>query len=339
MHISLPWSRQQIIVVASLTQISKLYQMLGEKAAVQIHMTTGALKERAVNYGGRMYPSASHQVLAVFGSPRKALDWIEQIPTDLLAMESHNGQATFKPTAVIAFDCADTNEIEGMLHSTALTRLERLLWGRTDEVVLLDSVLAVIPDELKGRITRIVAPQELGSAWRIGVKEASIMSAIASQPRRADPSTAVSVSMAMPLGADVRHVLRLEMLDRKIELSGHDQPLIIGRNVADGMSIPDPRVSRVHARIEPRGDHFAVIDMSSNGTWVQFQNQPAVIELRQQECVLRGSGVISFGAEPSDFSAPTVGLTVAIPTGSGNTGFSSLGGDSMVTRQSPLPER
>jgi FHA domain len=337
MNINLPWSRQQIVVLASLTQINQLYQLLGEKAAIHIHMSTGLLKEKAISLGGRIFPSASHQVLAVFGSPRKAVDWIEQIPTDLLAMAAAQEHAPFAPTAVIAFDSADTNEIEGALHSVAVPRLERLLWGRTDEVVFLDSVMPVLPDELKGRVTRVAAPQGLGTTWRIGIKESSIMSSTATQSRRTDPASAPAASMAAGSNAHVRHVLRLEMLDRKIELSGHDQPLVVGRNVTDGMSIPDPRVSRVHARIEPRGDHFAVIDLSSNGTWVQFQKQPASVELRQQECLLRGNGVLSFGAEPNDFSAPTVGFSVAISTGSGNTAFSSLGIDSMVTRQAGLP--
>ncbi len=337
MIINLPWSRQQIVVLASLTQINKLYQLLGEKAAVQIHMSTAALKEQASHHGGRIFPSASHQVLAVFGSPRKALDWIEQIPTDLLALQASLERTPFAPTVVVAFDCADTNEIEGDLHSTALPRLERLLWGRSDEIVFLDSVIPVLPDELKGRVTRVPAPQELGAAWRVGIKEASIMSsAMATQPRRADPANATTSNMTASTTI-ARHILRLEMLDRKIELDGHDQPLIVGRNVTDGMSIPDPRVSRVHARIEPRGDHFAVIDLSSNGTWVQFNNQPASVELRQQECLLRGNGVLSFGAEPNDFSAPTVGFSVAVSTGSGNTAFSTLGLDSMVTRQAGLP--
>lgn len=337
MNISLPWSRQQIVVLASLTQLQKLYLLLGERAAGHIHMSTSALKERAVSHGGRVYPSATHQVLAVFGSPRKAVDWIEQIPTDLLSMTARNDSKSLSMTAVIAFDCADTNEIEGALHSSAIYRLERLLWGRNDEVVFLDAVVPVLPDELKSRVTRVVAPQELGAAWRVGIKESSVMSAMATQPRRAaDPSMATTSSMVPLTNPTVRHVLRLEMLDRKTELAGDDQPLVIGRNVIDGLSIPDPRVSRVHARIEPRGDHFAVIDLSSNGTWVQFQNQATSVELRQQECLLRGNGVLSFGAEPNDFSAPTLGFSVTMPSGSGNTGFSALGIDSLVTRQGGL---
>jgi hypothetical protein len=105
------------------------------------------------------------------------------------------------------------------------------------------------------------------------------------------------------------------VLDRKIEVGSLDAPMIFGRGVAEGLEIPDPRVSRLHAIIEPRGTVFVLVDSSSNGTWVQFDGAPAPVELRQQECALHGSGVISFGISPNDFSAPTVRFAITIPTG------------------------
>jgi adenylate cyclase len=330
MDISLPWNRQQLVVLASLANLSKLYQALGDRAATHVHMSASALRERALSYGARVFPSASHQVLAVFGSPRKALDWIEQAPTIMMAVASRK-PTTVNIGLVVAFDCADTSEVEGMLHSAAVPRLERLLWGRSDEVVFADTAIAVIPEELKGRISRVAAPRELGAVWRIGIKETSVMSDVTTQIKRSDGAKPQAGETA-----EVHPVLRLELLDRRIDLNGLDGPLIVGRNVVQGMAIPDPRVSRVHARIEPRGNHFAVVDSSSNGTWVQFQGHPTPIELRQQECLLRGRGVLSFGAEPHDFSAPTVGFSVTIPTGFGNSGFNASGFEGLSTRGASL---
>ena len=112
-----------------------------------------------------------------------------------------------------------------------------------------------------------------------------------------------------------RPQLHLEMLDRKLEVGALDAPLIFGRGVAEGFEIPDPRVSRLHAIIEPRGTQFVLVDSSSNGTWVQFDGQNTAIELRQQECPLHGAGVISFGIAPTDFSAPSVRFSITVPTG------------------------
>jgi adenylate cyclase len=328
MNINLPWSRQQIVALASLTRVEGLYQALGEQAAVTTQMCTGALRERALAYGGRIYPCLSHQVLVVFGSPRKALDWIEQAPTLLMPILAGNSGAA-RPGLVIGFDCADTSELEGMLHSTAVSRVERLLWGRSDEIVFANAAASVIPDEVKGRVVRVAAPRDLGSVWRIGVKETAVMaSSAATQPARLTPNSSGGTTSSAADGP--RPVLRLEMLDRQIELGALDAPMIFGRSVSEGMEIPDPRVSRLHARIEPRGNQFAVVDSSSNGTWVQFDGHPNPVELRQQECVLHGRGMITFGVDPSDFSAPTVRFAVTMPSGFrgsgyGNTGFGASG--------------
>jgi hypothetical protein len=330
MDMSSPWNRQQIVVLASLTRLDKLYQVLGERAAAEIHVCANGLRERATSFGARIYPSASHQILAVFGSPRKALDWIEEVPSTMISLAARKS-ATLQPTVVVAFDCADTTEIEGMLHSVAVARLERLLWGRNEEVVYIDTATSVIPDELKGRVSRVAAPRELGAVWRIGVKESAVMAPSAAVAAKPNTPAAAADS-----GSDGHPVLRLELLDRKIDLGGLDAPLIVGRNVTHGLAIPDPRVSRVHARIEPRGNHFAVVDSSSNGTWVQFQGHPTPVELRQQECLLRGRGVLSFGAEPNDFSAPTVGFSVTIPSGLSNSTFTAPGFEAVTTRGASL---
>jgi adenylate cyclase len=310
-YLKTPWNRNQIIALAQLTRMDALYQAAGEDSAATVQVCSNALRERAAAYGGKVHPSASHQTLVTFHNPRRALDWVEQ--TSNLVMTLTSGlPLNARPGLVVGFDYADTTEIEGTLHSVAVSRVERLTWGRTDEMVFTQAAVPAIPDELKGRISRVPAPKDLGAVWRIGVKETSVMSSLETQqlkiPSRFGGMDAPSLDGPRPL-------LTLEVLDRKIEVGSLDAPMIFGRGVAEGLEIPDPRVSRLHAIIEPRGTVFVLVDSSSNGTWVQFDGAPAPVELRQQECALHGSGVISFGISPNDFSAPTVRFAITIPTG------------------------
>jgi adenylate cyclase len=352
MYVKTPWSRNQIVALAELTRLDALYQSLGEDAAAQVQVCSNALRERVLACGGRHYPSASHQTLAVFGNPRRALDWVEQTSTMLMPLLSGLPLAA-RPGLVVGFDCADTTEMEGTLHSVAVSRIERLMWGRTDEMVFTQAATAVIPQEVKGRISRVPGPKELGAVWRIGVKETSLMSPLETQSIRA-PSRSRGQDVANADGP--RPQLTLQMLDRKVDVGALDAPLIFGRGVTEGFEIPDARVSRLHAIIEPRGTQFVLVDSSSNGTWVQFDGQTTAVELRQQECALHGGGVISFGIAPTDFSAPTVRFSITVPTGFapssqrstvGNTGFSqsefgqsSFGqSDFKTTRGSNLPRR
>lgn len=85
-----------------------------------------------------------------------------------------------------------------------------------------------------------------------------------------------------------------------------DMPLLLGRVNDAGFVVNDPRVSRLHARIERRGDVFVLVDVSSYGTWVRFAGSDSVLALRRQECVLLDQGEIALGASFDDFTVPTV---------------------------------
>ena len=50
-----------------------------------------------------------------------------------------------------------------------------------------------------------------------------------------------------------------------------------------------PRVSRSHARIDWHGGTFQLTDLSYNGTYVRFDNDPEIISLRRGACTLHGS--------------------------------------------------
>lgn len=87
----------------------------------------------------------------------------------------------------------------------------------------------------------------------------------------------------------VRHQSREFVLDDR-------QPyLTVGRNLDCHVVSTSRRVSRLHARIERRGNHLAVIDQSANGTYI-YQDGYGEILLHKGERVLVGKGKLCFGA-------------------------------------------
>jgi predicted component of type VI protein secretion system len=100
-------------------------------------------------------------------------------------------------------------------------------------------------------------------------------------------------------------------------------PIHLGRVDDAQFVVNDPRVSRLHARIELRQGSCVLIDVSTYGTWVRFHGNggPSTeIALRREECVLHGRGEIGLGAPLSDFSAPTIA-------------FNTNSGDVMLSRR------
>jgi adenylate cyclase len=73
------------------------------------------------------------------------------------------------------------------------------------------------------------------------------------------------------------------------------QPMVsMGRDATNHVVVEDPKVSRLHARIEMRRDKFVLIDQSTNGTYILPDNG-AMIILRRDETILSSIGHLALG--------------------------------------------
>ena len=104
--------------------------------------------------------------------------------------------------------------------------------------------------------------------------------------------------------------IRLIWLDLNRIYSGTSLPVILGRSPQATYIIDDNRVSRSHARIDWHGGTFQLTDLSYNGTYVRFDNDPEIISLRRGACTLHGAGVIGLGTPPSEPVSPCVRFEV-----------------------------
>ena len=108
--------------------------------------------------------------------------------------------------------------------------------------------------------------------------------------------------------------IELAWLDVRSMFRTEELPIHLGRVDDAQFVVKDPRVSRLHARIELRHGSCVLIDVSTYGTWVRFHGNdgPSTeIALRREECVLHGRGEIGLGAPLSDFSAPTIAFNTS----------------------------
>ncbi|MEO7241301.1 MAG: adenylate/guanylate cyclase domain-containing protein [Variovorax sp.] len=118
-----------------------------------------------------------------------------------------------------------------------------------------------------------------------------------------------------PRGSDAQ--IELAWLDIKSSFKLIDLPIQLGRVSNASFVINDPRVSRLHARIEARQGSCVLVDTSTYGTWVRFHGATGFsheLPLRREECVLHGSGELGLGAPLSDVTSPTIWFsTQAMP--------------------------
>ena len=130
------------------------------------------------------------------------------------------------------------------------------------------------------------------------------------EPVRRFGDTAATAYGDMLLPVAEPEGIRLVWLDLNRIYAGTSLPVILGRSPQATYIIDDTRVSRSHARIDWHGGTFQLVDLSYNGTYVRFDNDPEIISLRRGACTLHGSGVIGLGAPPSEPISPCVRFEV-----------------------------
>jgi hypothetical protein len=130
------------------------------------------------------------------------------------------------------------------------------------------------------------------------------------EPVRRFGDTAATAYGDMLIPVSEPEGIRLIWLDLNRIYAGTSLPVILGRSPQATYIIDDTRVSRSHARIDWHGGTFQLVDLSYNGTYVRFDNDPEVISLRRGACTLHGSGVIGLGAPPSEPISPCVRFEV-----------------------------
>lgn len=106
-------------------------------------------------------------------------------------------------------------------------------------------------------------------------------------------STIISNNVAI---ANNNKPLCLYYQHKKQELDTDLEVYTFGRDISCDQMIGSTLASRIHAKIECRRGKFVLIDESTNGTYLQMQNNNPIF-LRREEVVLQGTGAISFGEE------------------------------------------
>ncbi len=89
-------------------------------------------------------------------------------------------------------------------------------------------------------------------------------------------------------------LLELDLEGTRIEMGPQRRKVTFGRDHEADYTIHNAKVSRAHAMLERRREHFVLIDHSSNGTFVTVEDKPEM-KVHHEEMTLMGHGWISFG--------------------------------------------
>ena len=272
------------IVFADVAGSTQLYDRLGDaRAKAAIDRCISLMKRETLSNHGRVVKTIGDEIMAVFEAPAHGLmastaiqEAIDDLPpyTDgtklAIRIGFHYGQALLEGGDVFG------DSVNTAARMTELASAGQIITS-ADTVAALPPILRLSCREIdtlpiKGKAQAVTICEVV---WQAGAELTMVSSKVARAPAPVAQLT-------------LRHGAQEIVL-------GESRPIVLfGRAPTSDLVIHDLHASRNHARIELRRDKFTLTDLSSNGTYVTFQDHAPLI-LRREELLLRGSGHIGFG--------------------------------------------
>ncbi len=299
------------VVFADLTGSTRVFESLGnEKATQAITRLTAWMGQVCAAYKGRMVKNLGDGVLVVFADAQQALNAVVEM------QRKHSQRIDTWPAALrmhlqVGVASGEVVEVDGDCYGDAVNVASRLsdLSG-AEQIWVTESVIDLLPHNTLvryrslGRVA-VRGRNEAPVVYRVEWHEA-LVSELLTRPAGIHHLEAAGLREDSVLGK-----IELSWLDASAAFRSSELPVHLGRDQEAEFAVSDPRVSRLHARLEWRGGAFVLIDMSSYGTWVRFKGSDSVQALRREECRLTADGEIAMGAPFEDFTVPTVAFTLS----------------------------
>jgi adenylate cyclase len=295
------------IVFADLTGSTGIYEALGNaKAADVVTQTTHWIGTLSRSRGGQVIKYLGDGVLLAFVDNAAAVQTVTEMQR-LHNERINSWPANMKSMKIkVGLSRGEVVQQDGDCFGDVVNVAARLsdLSG-ADQILCTESVIEQLPFDTDIRY------RNLGPMNIRGKMEPMVVYRIEWQREvQTDYFTMqAGLDTMAPSEAYQSSSLRLTWADQTMTIDVSDMPLFLGRGNDAKFLVNDPRVSRLHARIEQRGDVFVLADVSSYGTWVRFAGSNSALALRRQECVLLNRGEIALGASFEDYSVPTVSFT------------------------------
>jgi class 3 adenylate cyclase len=297
-------SAHPTVVFADLTGSTRVFEAMGNARATdtvtRLIQWIGGVCEA---HGGRVVKSLGDGVFAIFANGTTATRAVLELQRNH-QKRLQTWPAPLRMELQIGVASGEVVEVDGDCYGDAVNLASRLsdLAGPS-QIWATESVI----DELVGGEVR---HRSLGPINIRGKNEMPTVHRIDWQDEVSEFLTMPASLVAPTRGADSSFgQIELAWLDVRSMFRAAELPIHLGRVDEAQFVVNDPRVSRLHARIEARQGSCVLVDVSTYGTWVRFHGTAGAsgeIALRRDECVLHGSGEIGLGAPLSDFSAPTI---------------------------------
>ena len=306
---------QRTVLFADLRGSTSMYETLGNAEATTVVTQSVALLARIVEeHGGQVIKTLGDGLMAIFPEPSAGVsaaddmhDSLARVVMPSLPAEPPDDSPETRPMVSlrlqVGLDHGEVVEMSGDVFGDAVNVAARLLDHAGDNETL--ATLAVVEGLEDWERSRFRSLDRMQLRGRVEPVHVHLLEAV----RRFGDTAATAFGDMAPASIEPEGI-RLVWLDLNRIYSGTSLPVVLGRSPQATYIIDDNRVSRSHARIDWHGGTFQLTDLSYNGTYVRFDNDPEIISLRRGACTLHGTGVIGLGTPPTEPVSPCVRFEV-----------------------------
>lgn len=291
------------IVFADLTGSTGLFEALGNSQATEmVSRSTHWIGKLIQARGGRVIKYLGDGVLASFADNQAAVSGMvemQRLHKDRVGAGASTGGMQIK----VGMARGDVIEQDGDCFGDAVNLASRLSdLGGPEQIFASASVINALYNENEFNYRNLGPMEVRGRAEPVVVYRVDW--------QRESTSEIMTMQAGLDtLGAHGTHLpsaIELTSGTQTTSFEAVDMPVFLGRGNDAHFPVLDPRVSRLHARLDRRGELFVLSDISSYGTWIRFAGSTSVIALRRQECVLLDKGEMALGAPFEDPTAAIV---------------------------------
>ena len=283
-----PQARPLSIVFADVSGSSQLYEALGDVLARQlVTESLGLMCECTETHAGKVVETIGDELFCTFDTPDEAVSAAVAMQ-EAIEGHVHNDQSAsatrlgihvglHHALVVSEGDSVYGDAVNVAAHMRGLAKRGQVLMTRetVDALSLAhrDRTRYIHQTTVKGRVNAVDVYEVV---WQ---------------------SDATQVA---PRGTRISRPSQLRLTYGAAEFVVDDQNprVVLGRGEDADLVVEDSMASREHARIEHRNSGFALIDMSTNGTYVFTPN--ATHFVHREEFMLRRAGKISLGRNETD---------------------------------------
>jgi len=301
------------ILFADVADSTRIYETLGDKLALDlVRSCIDLLKEETKHHQGSIIKTIGDEIMSTFPTANNAIEAARAMNTSLDRVPLPDAPGVIRPAIRIGVHMGPVIKDRGDIFGDAVNVTARLVsLAEPKQILTTEQTVEGLLMEYRLKSRHTDKPTIKGKSGNMRIFEIlwgeGDLAVI--DDTSLDPIDSLSSNSR----------LSLKFQGKTVHVNNTRPTIALGRQNKNDLPVKGNRVSRIHARIEYRDNKFALIDQSSNGTYILFRGEKKCVFINEGETILLKDGLIGLGNEVHPGSPEAINFTIKFkgPPGDG----------------------